>query len=101
MAAPPTGAPLIEVRSIGDIACNPFDIEETVRTIQDGVAELAARAHRVVTLGGDHTIALPLLREAGAGRGADRAGPLRRAPGHLGHLLRCRLHPRHAVPARR
>jgi agmatinase len=63
MAAPPTGAPLIEVRSIGDIACNPFDIEETVRTIQDGVAELAARAHRVVTLGGDHTIALPLLRE--------------------------------------
>ncbi len=52
-----------QVADAGDIACNPFDIAEAVRAVQDGVAALAERADRVVTLGGDHTIALPLLRE--------------------------------------
>ena len=51
-----------QVVDAGDIACNPFDIEEAVRTVQQSVASLTARADRVVTLGGDHTIALPLLR---------------------------------------
>jgi agmatinase len=52
-----------QVADAGDIACNPFDIAEAVRTVQEAVAALATRADRVVTLGGDHTIALPLLRE--------------------------------------
>ncbi|MBA9004976.1 agmatinase [Thermomonospora cellulosilytica] len=53
-----------QVVDAGDIACNPFDIGEAVRTVQETVAEVAARCDRVVTIGGDHTIALPLLREA-------------------------------------
>jgi agmatinase len=52
-----------QVADAGDIACNPFDIAEAIRTIEESVRELAGRADRVVTLGGDHTIALPLLRE--------------------------------------
>jgi agmatinase len=51
------------VADAGDIACNPFDIAEAIRTIEASVQELARRADRVVTLGGDHTISLPLLRE--------------------------------------
>ena len=52
-----------QVADAGDIACNPFDIAEAIRTIEASVQELARRADRVVTLGGDHTISLPLLRE--------------------------------------
>jgi agmatinase len=52
-----------QVADAGDIACNPFDIGAAITTIEESVRELARRADRVVTLGGDHTIALPLLRE--------------------------------------
>ena len=51
-----------QVADAGDIAGNPFDILEAVAAIEEG-AERAARAGaRLVTIGGDHTIALPLLR---------------------------------------
>jgi agmatinase len=52
-----------QVVDAGDVACNPFRIEEAVETIQASVVELARRAGRIVAIGGDHTIALPLLRE--------------------------------------
>jgi len=46
----------------GDIACNPFDIAEAITAIERGAAELLSSVGKVVTIGGDHTIALPLLR---------------------------------------
>jgi agmatinase len=52
-----------QVVDAGDVACTPFDIDRAVRTIEDSVRTLTARVGHVVTLGGDHTIALPLLRE--------------------------------------
>lgn len=52
-----------QVADAGDMAVNPFDIGEAITTIADDARELAGRAGRIVTLGGDHTIALPLLRE--------------------------------------
>jgi len=51
-----------QVADAGDIAANPFDIEEGIASMYDGARELLERAHRLVTIGGDHTIALPLLR---------------------------------------
>src|SRR6516164_6612768 len=51
-----------QVVDAGDIACNPFDIEETLKQVQEGALGLLERADRLVSLGGDHTIALPLLR---------------------------------------
>ncbi|MHA6693594.1 agmatinase [Homoserinimonas sp. A520] len=51
-----------QVADAGDIAANPFDIDEAVRDIEAGALELATRADKIVTIGGDHTIALPLLR---------------------------------------
>ena len=60
-----------QVVDAGDIAVNPFDISEAVADIQRGAADLSADGKRLVVIGGDHTIALPLLRVA-----AERHGPV-------------------------
>jgi agmatinase len=52
----------LQVAEAGDIAANPFDIAAAITAIEAGADELHARADRLVSLGGDHTIALPLLR---------------------------------------
>jgi len=51
-----------QVVDAGDIACNPFDIDEALGQIQTGIAGLAADGRPFVILGGDHTVALPSLR---------------------------------------
>ena len=51
-----------QVVDAGDIAPNPFDIAEAIGQIEAGARELLADASHVVAIGGDHTIALPLLR---------------------------------------
>ena len=51
-----------QVADAGDIAANPFSISEAIAAIETGAAEAAGRQTRLLTLGGDHTIALPLLR---------------------------------------
>jgi guanidinobutyrase / D-arginase len=60
---------LAQVVDAGDVAVNPFDIEAGLDQIRDGVAEVAADARPVVVLGGDHTIALPVLRALHAQHG--------------------------------
>lgn len=40
----------------------PFDIQEAIEDIEKGSREIHERANRVISIGGDHTIALPLLR---------------------------------------
>ncbi|GAA4218143.1 agmatinase [Streptosporangium album] len=61
----------LQVADAGDIACNPFDIGEAVETIEHAATELQDGGTRLVTIGGDHTIALPLLRSL-----ARRHGPV-------------------------
>jgi agmatinase len=51
-----------QVADAGDIACNPFDITEAVRQIDEGARALVDTGAKLMTIGGDHTIALPLLR---------------------------------------
>jgi len=58
-----------QVADAGDIPCNPFDIGAAIGQIQAGAADLLKRAPRLLTLGGDHTIALPLLRSMAARHG--------------------------------
>lgn len=53
-----------QVADAGDIVANPFDIDEAVQQIEAGATLLTAGGSRLVTIGGDHTIALPLLRVA-------------------------------------
>src|SRR5690349_16259811 len=52
-----------QVVDAGDIAANPFHIDEAVNQVREGLAALLTRPEqRVVMLGGDHTIALPALQ---------------------------------------
>jgi len=60
-----------QVADAGDLAVNPFDIIEAMAQIESGARALGERAARLMTIGGDHTIALPLLRAL-----ADRHGPV-------------------------
>ena len=58
-----------QVVDAGDIVANPFSIEEAIGQVEAGARSLLERARRVVTIGGDHTIALPLLRAVAADHG--------------------------------
>jgi agmatinase len=53
---------VMQVADAGDIACNPFDIAEAIGAVERGADELVQSGARLLTIGGDHTIALPLLR---------------------------------------
>ena len=58
-----------QVVDAGDVAVNPFDIEVAISTVEVAASELTATGARLLTIGGDHTIALPLLRAAHARHG--------------------------------
>jgi agmatinase len=62
---------LQQVADAGDVACTPFDIEAALTEIQAGAAELLQRSRHLVALGGDHTIALAMLRAV-----RERYGPV-------------------------
>src|SRR5262245_58544840 len=51
-----------QVADAGDVACNPFTIAEAIAQIQAAATTLLGQVDHLVSLGGDHTIALPLLR---------------------------------------
>jgi agmatinase len=51
-----------QVIDAGDIAVSPYSIEDAIGQIERGANELLEVAPRLLALGGDHTIALPLLR---------------------------------------
>jgi len=58
-----------QVADAGDVACNPFDIVAAIGEIESAARDALTRADRLVALGGDHTVALPLLRAAHARHG--------------------------------
>lgn len=51
-----------QVVDAGDFAVNPFNIAEALEQIEAGAREITANGTRLLAIGGDHTIALPLLR---------------------------------------
>jgi agmatinase len=59
-----------QVADGGDVSINPFSLDEAVRQIEEGARELTADGARLLALGGDHTIALPLLRNLHRQHGA-------------------------------
>jgi agmatinase len=60
-----------QVADAGDLAPNPFSITEAIATIEAGARQTLEGADVLLALGGDHTIALPLLRVA-----HERHGPV-------------------------
>ncbi len=59
----------VQVVDAGDLACNPFDITQGLDQIRDGLLDLIGPGRPVISLGGDHTIALPALRAVHAVHG--------------------------------
>ncbi|MBP2369098.1 agmatinase [Pseudonocardia parietis] len=51
-----------QVADAGDLGINPFDIAEAVSTVEAAADRLRADGTTLLALGGDHTVALPLLR---------------------------------------
>jgi len=51
-----------QVADAGDVAVNPFDLAEAIEQIDAAVTDVRADGAALLTLGGDHTIALPILR---------------------------------------
>ncbi|CUR54875.1 Guanidinobutyrase [metagenome] len=55
---------VLQVADAGDAAVNPFDLDEAIRQIEAAAEATYEHADRLIAIGGDHTIALPLLRAA-------------------------------------
>ena len=51
-----------QVVDAGDLLFNPFSINEAVVEIEEAAHELIRGGSRLITIGGDHTIAYPLLK---------------------------------------
>jgi agmatinase len=60
-----------QVVDAGDVPCNPFDIPVALGQIERDTDEILGTGARVLAIGGDHTVALPLLRSV-----ARRHGPV-------------------------
>lgn len=61
----------LRVADLGDVAVNPYNLRDSVRRIESYYEALLAHGCIPLTLGGDHTIALPILRAV-----ARRHGPV-------------------------
>jgi agmatinase len=51
-----------QVVDAGDVPLNPFSIDEAIEGLEQAAHAFAADGLKMLTIGGDHTIALPLLR---------------------------------------
>lgn len=60
---------IAQVVDAGDIPVNPFDLAEAVTEVERAALALGEQVQRIVTIGGDHTVALPLLRAVAAKHG--------------------------------
>lgn len=52
----------LQVADLGDVAINPYSLEKSVAIVEAFYDEVLAAGCKPLTLGGDHTIALPILR---------------------------------------
>jgi agmatinase len=59
----------LQVADAGDVAANPFDIINAVGQIESAASASYGKADRIIAIGGDHTVALPLLRAVHARHG--------------------------------
>lgn len=61
----------LQVADLGDVAINPYSLADSVRRIELAYSDILAHGCIPLTLGGDHTLTLPILRAA-----AGRHGPV-------------------------
>lgn len=51
-----------QVADLGDVAVNPYDLSKSIGVIEDFFDDALAHEVKPVSIGGDHTITLPILR---------------------------------------
>lgn len=61
----------LQVADIGDVAINTFNLEKSMGIIESAYDNILAQDCKPLTMGGDHTIALPILRSV-----AKKYGPV-------------------------
>lgn len=61
----------LQVADIGDVAINPYDLKKSVEIVTAAFDAILATGCTPLTLGGDHTLTLPILRSM-----ANRHGPV-------------------------
>lgn len=59
----------VQVADAGDVAVTPFDIPDAMAQIRGHASDLITGDRRIVAIGGDHTIALPMLQAVAARHG--------------------------------
>jgi guanidinobutyrase len=59
----------LAVADIGDVATNPYNLADSIRLITEHYTRILKAGCKPLTLGGDHTIALPILRAIAAKHG--------------------------------
>ena len=59
----------LQVADLGDVPINTYSLEKSLPLISDFYAKVLAAGCKPLTLGGDHTIALPILRALAAKHG--------------------------------
>ncbi|MFC0399204.1 agmatinase [Paraburkholderia rhizosphaerae] len=52
----------LRVADLGDVAINPYNLHDSIARIETAYDEILEHGAKPITLGGDHTIALPILR---------------------------------------
>jgi guanidinobutyrase len=52
----------LRVADIGDVAINPYNLLDSIARIETAYDEIVLHGAKPITLGGDHTITLPILR---------------------------------------
>ena len=52
----------LQVADLGDVAINAFNLAKSVQIIEDAYDAIAATGAKPLSMGGDHTIVLPILR---------------------------------------
>jgi agmatinase len=60
---------VLQAVDAGDVPCNPFHIDAALESIVGHAGELVSDRRRLLTIGGDHTIALATLRAVAAVHG--------------------------------
>ena len=69
----------LRVADLGDVPINPYSLPKSLDIISHHYQQIAAAGCIPLTLGGDHTIALPILRALSKVHGTAGADP-RRCP---------------------
>jgi len=58
-----------QVADMGDVAINPYNLADSVELIESHYRKLLTHSMKPVSMGGDHTITLPILRAVAAKHG--------------------------------